>query len=73
MLAGADLILAPSASAARVLAANGVDPLRLAVDENGLPDAVRRRARRTARRRPAPTPATDRGRCGSCTPAGATR
>ena len=39
MLAGADLILAPSTSAARVLAANGVDPLRLAVDENGLPDA----------------------------------
>ncbi len=37
MLAGADLILAPSASAARVLAANGVDPARLEVDENGLP------------------------------------
>ncbi len=41
MLAGADLILAPSASAARVLAANGVDPVRLAVDENGLPDGPR--------------------------------
>ncbi|MEA2825967.1 MAG: hypothetical protein QOG43_406 [Actinomycetota bacterium] len=41
MLAGADLILAPSASAARVLAANGVDPARLEVDENGLPDGAR--------------------------------
>ncbi|HEX7276336.1 MAG TPA: glycosyltransferase, partial [Acidimicrobiales bacterium] len=30
-------ILAPSASAARVLAANGVDPAKLAVDENGMP------------------------------------
>lgn len=36
-LAGADVVLAPSASAARVLAANGVDPARLAVDENGVP------------------------------------
>ncbi len=40
MLAGADRILAPSASAARVLAANGVDPARLAVDENGLPEGA---------------------------------
>lgn len=39
LLLRADLVLAPSASAARVLAANGVDPGRLAVDENGLPEA----------------------------------
>jgi len=38
MLSAADLVLAPSASAARVLAANGVDPERLEVDENGLPE-----------------------------------
>jgi glycosyltransferase involved in cell wall biosynthesis len=31
-----DLVLAPSKSAAELLAANGVDPARLAVDENGL-------------------------------------
>lgn len=36
-LAAADLVLAPSASAARVLVANGVDPERVRVDENGLP------------------------------------
>jgi glycosyltransferase involved in cell wall biosynthesis len=35
----ADLVLAPSATAARVLAANGVAPGRLRVDENGLPEA----------------------------------
>ncbi len=40
MLAGADRILAPSASAARVLAANGVDPAKLAVDENGMPEGA---------------------------------
>ncbi|MEA2686691.1 MAG: hypothetical protein QOE93_1886, partial [Actinomycetota bacterium] len=40
MLAGADRILAPSAVAASVLAANGVDPERLAVDENGLPEGA---------------------------------
>ncbi|WP_182111771.1 glycosyltransferase [Actinotalea sp. JY-7876] len=39
MLADADVILAPSRSAARVLVANGVDERRLRVDENGLPDA----------------------------------
>jgi glycosyltransferase involved in cell wall biosynthesis len=39
MLGHADLILAPSSIAAKVLAANGVDPRRLRVDENGLPDA----------------------------------
>lgn len=37
-LHSADLVLAPSASAARVFAANGVDPDRLRVNENGLPD-----------------------------------
>lgn len=36
-LGAADLVLAPSTSAARVLAANGVDLARLRVDENGLP------------------------------------
>lgn len=36
-LESADLILTPSQSAARVLAANGIDPARLRVDENGLP------------------------------------
>jgi len=38
-----DLVLAPSRSAAELLAANGVDPSRLEVDENGLlrqPDAA---------------------------------
>ena len=35
----ADLVLSPSRSAARVLAANGIAPDRLAVDENGLPEA----------------------------------
>ncbi|MDQ6910208.1 MAG: glycosyltransferase, partial [Actinomycetota bacterium] len=39
MLADVDLVLAPSASAARVLEANGVDRERLAVDENGLPSS----------------------------------
>ncbi len=38
-LAHADLVLSPSRSAARVLAANGIAPDRLAVDENGLPEA----------------------------------
>ena len=36
----ADLILAPSAIAAEVLAANGVPADRLRVDENGLPDVA---------------------------------
>lgn len=36
-LQAVDLVLAPSASAASVFAANGIDPDRLAVDENGLP------------------------------------
>lgn len=37
-LASVDLVLAPSASAARVFEANGVDPERLRVNENGLAD-----------------------------------
>lgn len=37
-LGDADVILAPSASSARVLAANGIDTGRLRVDENGLPE-----------------------------------
>jgi glycosyltransferase involved in cell wall biosynthesis len=36
-LAAADAVLAPSASSARVLAANGISPAALRVDENGLP------------------------------------
>jgi glycosyltransferase involved in cell wall biosynthesis len=40
LLGSADLVLAPSASATRVLAANGVAPGRLHVDENGLPPDV---------------------------------
>lgn len=35
----AHVVLAPSASAARVLVANGVDPVRVRVDENGVPAA----------------------------------
>lgn len=38
VLAGVDLVLAPSAVAAEVLAANGVPEDRLSVDENGLAD-----------------------------------
>lgn len=38
-LAAADVILTPSRAAADVLIANGVDPCRLRVDENGLPPA----------------------------------
>ena len=38
LLGPADLVLAPSVSAMQVLAANGVAPGRLEVDENGLPD-----------------------------------
>lgn len=37
-LARVDVVLCPSESAAAVMAANGVDPARLRVDENGLPD-----------------------------------
>ena len=39
-LAHADVVLAPSRSAAAVFLANGVDPDVLRVDENGVPDAV---------------------------------
>ncbi len=40
-LEAADLVLAPTVSAARVLAANGIDGSRLRVDENGLPSRPR--------------------------------
>lgn len=40
LLESADLVLAPSARAAEVLAANGIAPGRLEVDENGLPEAI---------------------------------
>lgn len=39
-IAKADLVLAPSRSAALVFEANGIDPERLRVDENGVPDDV---------------------------------
>ena len=39
-LAHADVVLAPSRSAAEVFLANGVDPDVLRVDENGVPDEV---------------------------------
>jgi glycosyltransferase involved in cell wall biosynthesis len=35
-LARADIVFAPSATAVRVLAANGIDPAKLQVDENGM-------------------------------------
>lgn len=50
MLDGADVILAPSASAAKVFIANGMDALKVRVDENGLPVGVGaggRKARQT--------------------------
>ncbi len=53
LLRSADLVLAPSASAARVLAANGVAPHRLEVDENGLPDSVLAAATSSGHRPPA--------------------
>ena len=46
--ADVDLVLSPSKSAADVLAANGIDPARLRVDENGLP-ATSSRAPRSQR------------------------
>jgi len=45
-LGAADLVLAPSRSAAEVLRANGVDPRRLEVDENGMDHPVRAEAAR---------------------------
>jgi len=46
-----DVVLAPSSSAARVFAANGVPVTRLKVDENGLPEAeASARAQRPGRR-----------------------
>lgn len=50
-LAHADVVLAPSASAVRVLAANGVDPDKLKVDENGVADPSATIARRPNSRR----------------------
>ena len=47
-LAAADVVLAPSASSARVLAANGISPVALRVDENGLPTLPARVAPATA-------------------------
>lgn len=43
-----DLVLAPSPSAARVFAANGLPEAKLRVDENGLPEADRAIPRRPA-------------------------
>ncbi|MGS0687140.1 glycosyltransferase [Nakamurella sp. GG22] len=40
-LQNADLVLAPSSTMIDLLSANGVDPQRLALDENPSPDAVR--------------------------------
>ncbi|MBM9467707.1 glycosyltransferase [Nakamurella leprariae] len=45
-LANADLVLSPSATMLDLLAANGVDPGRLALDENPSPESVRRAADR---------------------------
>lgn len=65
LLGGADLVLAPSAAAVAVLEANGVAPGRLAVDENGLPeaDATSRAPRGGERgaRRTDPDPDADHG------------
>lgn len=48
-LTAADLVLAPSTPMLRLLAANGVNPAKLALDENPSPDAVRRNASRRPR------------------------
>lgn len=55
-LRGADLVLAPSATAGAVLAANGVAEGRLEVDENGVPEGEHGSGTPgvTARARPAP-------------------
>ncbi len=42
-LRAVDVVLAPSASAARILVANGVDPARVRVDENGMDESASRR------------------------------
>ncbi len=47
-LSMADLVLAPSTPMLTLLAANGVDPDRLAVDENPAPESVRRAGSGTA-------------------------
>ncbi len=46
-LRNADLVLAPSSTMIDLLSANGVDPRRLALDENSSPDSVRQAAERT--------------------------
>ena len=53
-LAAADLVLAPSTPMTVLLAANGVAPDRLALDENPSPDAVRTPPPRTTRPAGAP-------------------
>lgn len=53
-LGSADVVLAPSASAGRVLVANGVDPERLRVDENGVPGTEGAGAQAPAPRAAAP-------------------
>ena len=50
-LRSVDLVLAPSEAARQVFAANGVDPDRLLVNENGLPDDQLTRLGTTPRRR----------------------
>lgn len=53
-LVAADLVLAPSTPMLALLAANGVDPAKLALDENPSPDSVRSGVRRP--KRPAGSP-----------------
>ena len=53
-LGAADLVLAPSTPMLDLLAANGVDPARLALDENPSPDSVRHQPARPARAPGAP-------------------
>ncbi len=53
-LGAADLVLAPSTPMLSLLAANGVDPARLALDENPSPDSVRLQPVRPPRDRDAP-------------------
>ncbi len=53
-LSAADLVLAPSIPMLSLLAANGVAPARLALDENPAPDSVRHQPVRPARDRGAP-------------------
>jgi len=50
-LRNADLVLAPSSTMIDLLSANGVDPKRLALDENPAPESVRLAVTRTPRDR----------------------